>query len=168
MTSLNSVKYTAAALIGTVSSLFLANLISKYGVQGALRYIWEGDHHPPEIREAIDELDEIEEMQIPKILSKIDKIQVIIQTAYLNSVDIDTNTPSTIQKKEILNSLPPQSFSNLKKKIAMASHELDRIAADIDSIRSYGNAELKSQKKNFSSLIVSLMKPVDEYMDLCS
>lgn len=126
------------------------------------------DHLPHEIRDALDALDDIEEDEIPKMVRKIDKVQVTVQTAFLNSVDTGTQSPSIIEKKEMLNALPPKSFSNLKKQIGMVSHELDRIAADIDSVRSDGNSEIKSKKKRLSSLAVSLMKRVDEYMDLCS
>jgi len=42
MTTLNSVRNSAIVLVGTASTLFIANLVSKYGVEGTLRYIWEG------------------------------------------------------------------------------------------------------------------------------
>ena len=125
------------------------------------------DHLPPEIRDAIDDLEDIEESDIPSAISNLDEIDVIIQTAILNSVS-DSSTPSTSQKKEILTALPPKTLSKLKTKISMVSHDLDGIAANIDSVRSSGNIEVKARKKRLSSLAVSLMKRADEFVDLCS
>lgn len=126
------------------------------------------DHLPPEIREALDELDDTEQTQIPKLIRKIDKIQIIIETAKLNTVDHDSQPITFTQTKDIIQNLPPVSLSKIKKDVGMVSHDLDCIAADIDSVRSLGNDEVKQQKKRLSSSVVTLMKRIDEYMDLCT
>ena len=59
------------------------------GISGFLRLIWEGDHLPWEIREAVDELERIEMKLLPKERRRLEKVEVAIQVAKLNSVDDD-------------------------------------------------------------------------------
>jgi len=77
------------------STYFITKKISQYGLAGSLRLLWEGDHLPPNIREAIDSLDELANRAIPKQGRKLDKIDCTIQLAKLNSVDDDGDDDNT-------------------------------------------------------------------------
>ena len=79
---------TIALTMTTLASTYLiTKAISKYGVSGTLRLLWEGDHIPPHIRDAINSLDDLANRAIPKQARKLDKVDCIIQLAKLNSVD---------------------------------------------------------------------------------
>jgi len=85
------------------------------GISGFLRFIWEGDHLPFETREAVDELERIEMKLLPKERRRLEKVEVAIQVAKLNSVDEegegddddahDINNHGTIEDTSIRNSL---------------------------------------------------------------
>merc|ERR1712071_550022 len=117
MSSRNShmIKTSTLTVIGITIAVISSKLISKYGVQGTLRLLWEGDHLPPEIREAMDELDDAEETEIPRVITKIDEIELALRRIFSSSNGNNSNyctatdTKSNIQyKKEILNGLPPR------------------------------------------------------------
>lgn len=177
MSSRNShiIKTSTLTVIGITIAVISSKLISKYGVQGTLRLLWEGDHLPPEIREAMDELDDAEETEIPRVITKIDEIELALRRIFSSSNGNNSNyctttdTKSNIQyKKEILNGLPPLALSTFKRDLSVVSHDVDRIAADIDSVRSHGDEDVALRKKKLSNLIVSSMKRVDHIMELFS
>mmetsp|Transcript_28378 Transcript_28378/g.33613 ORF Transcript_28378/g.33613 Transcript_28378/m.33613 type:complete len:220 (-) Transcript_28378:276-935(-) len=88
-TILSSVTTAAITITTIASSYYITRKISQYGLTGSLRLLWEGDHLPPNIRNAIDALDDLSERKIPKQGRKLDKIDCTIQLAKLNSVDDD-------------------------------------------------------------------------------
>jgi hypothetical protein len=70
----------------SITALATTYFVTKYGLSGTIRYIWEGDHLPPEIRDEIDKLESIQsETRVQK--KKMNRIGVVIETAKLNSVD---------------------------------------------------------------------------------
>ena len=83
-----SIVTTAAAAAIATTYLLTKPLISKYGLSGTVRLIWEGDHLPPHIRECVDKLQDIE-MKLKKEKRSMNRIKVVIETAKLNSVDHD-------------------------------------------------------------------------------
>uniref|UniRef100_A0A7S2U8C1 BAG domain-containing protein n=1 Tax=Attheya septentrionalis TaxID=420275 RepID=A0A7S2U8C1_9STRA len=131
----------------SVTAIWTQRMISKYGVDGTLRLIWEGDHLKPEIREAMDNLDTLEFKKIAKSERKLEGMEVTVETARLNSID-----------ETILETLPVQ----LKKQLAMLSSQLDALAADVDSIQSNGDAEVKRRKKYLSVKLVEMMERADK------
>ena len=161
-----------------VTTYLLTKSISKYGVSGAIRYIWEGDHLSPEVRYEMDQLESLEkQMRIQK--KKMNKIGFVIETAKLNSVDEivhdfdwngeveDTNTDGyendQLHKRHyILSQIP-----SLSKDLGMLSYNLDNMAAKVDSVQSHGDDSIKAQKKGLSHKLVEMMGICDEYMREC-
>jgi len=88
-TILSTVTTAAITITTLASSYYITKKIAQYGLTGSLRLLWEGDHLPPNIRKAIDALDDLSERKIPKQGRKLDKIDCTIQLAKLNSVDDD-------------------------------------------------------------------------------
>lgn len=162
-------KTSALVLVGTAGTVLLSGLVVKYGVEGTLRLLWEGDPLPPHIRQALDALSELERSNIPAVVRKVDRIDVTIQTALLNSVDGGESDDSRNQDKKS-NALPwlfPEDLARLKKEVSLASHLLDKTAADVDAVPSYGHEEVKQERKRLSTLIVASMERVDHFMTLC-
>lgn len=50
----------------------------------------------------------------------------------------------------------------------MVSHGLDRVAADVDSVQSHDDEEVKRRKKRLSTLVVEQMQRIDAFVDLCT
>lgn len=180
---------TAAAAIAT-TYLLTKPLLSKYGLSGTLRLIWEGDHLPPHIRECVDELQDIE-IKLKKEKRTINRIKVVIETAKLNSVDDDDgNNPldphdqgnsssreirvgevvgddgnkldSSIKQHYILCQVP-----SLSKDLGSLSYNLDKLAAQVDGVASHGDTDVKTMKKELSSKIVDMMTICDEFIKEC-
>ena len=168
ITAITAVTLTAITTIGTTY------LVSKYGLSGALRYIWEGDHLPPHIREAIDILDDVE-IRLKKQKKKLDKVEMVVEVARLNSVDSvddsnadDTNDADnehakTKQNVQVLSNVSPL----LSKDLSMLSYTLDKLASEIDSVQSSGDVDVKRRKKEMSGVLVSMMERIDGFLKEC-
>jgi hypothetical protein len=81
--SLTAITLSITAILTTY---IISKPLSKYGLSGTLRLVWEGDHLPSHIRASIDKLLAIEG-NIKKEKKKINTLSVTIETAKLNSVD---------------------------------------------------------------------------------
>jgi len=179
-----------------LTTLVSSYLLSKYGLYGTIRLIWEGDHLPPEIRNALDTLDTIAENRIPKLGRKLDVIDCTVQLAKLNSVDNDdvdtdstpnattttvtsesdvittetaaitntttTESPPKPKKHYILSQIP-----KISKDLSTLSYNLDKVAAEVDAIKSHGDTKVKLKKKAISTLLVTMMEQVDGFMSEC-
>ena len=179
--------YNKTSLAGTafitlttiVTTYTVSKLVSKYGFNGTLRYIWEGDHLPPHIRDAVDTLDDVEDQLNSSIQKKLKKVDVMMEVARLNSVDGGSNNIDNKSEKDdndtqkemdsekkgrMMISDPP---APLIKDLGILSHKLDKLASEVDSVQSCNDAELKTRKKELSSRTVRLMDKVDEYIEEC-
>jgi hypothetical protein len=146
---------TAAAVIGVQLAWMSWRLVSNYGFDGALRLIWEGDHLLPEIREAMDTLDQIENDQLPKKQRKCQALETVLEGASLDSVDggeveVDTIVPT----KTVVSGKIRTDLSGL-------SDAVDKLAFKVDSVESHGDAEVRQRKKALSKHLVILMERVD-------
>lgn len=169
---------TVVSLVSiSIATLATTYLVSKYGVSGTLRYIWEGDHLPSEIR---DELEKLESIQSKLRAQKkiINRITVLIETAKLNSVDEiiereeespvesdasgDDSSNQDVKRHYILSQVP-----SLSKDLGMLSYNLDSLAAKVDSVQSHDNEDVKKQKKDLSRKLVDMMKVCDGFMIDC-
>ena len=149
---------TTLTITTIVTTYYLTKSIRNYGIAGTLRYIWEGDHLSPEIRDAVDTLEEVE-LKLKKQKKKLDKVEIMIEVERLNSVD------GVSDGSDSINQLEPSV--TLSKDLTMLSYTLDKIAAEIDSVQSYGDVDVKRRKKENSSTLVSMMEKVDRFLKEC-
>lgn len=162
----SKIKIALTATTFTAISLLLYKPLSKYGIQGTLRLIWEGDAVPPHIRDQLDKLDVINS-KLLKQSKKLKKIKTTIEMAKLNSVDgevdeiedVDSTSP---KRHYILIQIP-----SLEKDLGMLSYTLDQIAAEIDELNSHSDADLRQQKKDMSKRVVEMMNLCDSYLKEC-
>ena len=171
---------TAAVAVTVGLSCILArklhhSLVVQYGgIVGALRMIWEGDHLPSHIRISLDTLEDIKDKHIAKENRRLEKIEIIIQAAKLNSVDheyehIITNnenrspTNNTVFPKYYILTQEP----SLKKDLSRLSQNLDKIAAKIDEVPSFDDVTVRCEKKILSKRVVEMMEVTDRYISEC-
>ena len=154
----SSSKTLAIAAAGSVTAAFvtyyLSKAISKYGAKGFVRLVWEGDHLEPNIREAWDALDGLEANAVPREMNRLEQVEIAIETARLNSVDGSDD--------QIL-----EQYPQIKKDLSMVSYRLDKVAAEVDSVQSHGNVEVKRRKKYLSNKLVCMMERADSLIALC-
>ena len=144
-------------LLGTVAvattavSVLLWQCVSKYGFKGTLRYAWEGSPYPPEIRDSIQRLEKVER-SIQKV-SLLGGLEESFARAQLDSVDgVSVMVPLW---------MVAHAPRNLEHDLAKVSHDLDTLAASVDSIPSHGDAGIKLRKKQCSHQVVQMMERAD-------
>ena len=180
--SLKSASVAAATILTTTLLIHKHTTIKTYykehrGYKGLLRYIWVGDYLPPNLRQSMDKLDQVE-IRITKSDQQLEEIEILIERARLESVDgsttndITTTEGTSIQQKqsqsindkitqeELTNRLF-QQYPKLRTKIGIFSNKLDTLAACIDDIKSHSDDEVKTRKKYLSNRIVELMNGLD-------
>lgn len=154
MSSLN-VKSTiliGATTVATAAlSVWLCKSLSQYGLEGTVRYIWEGDPYPPEIRDTRTRLEKVERAIQEECI--LDRLEESLARARLDSVDEVT----IIEPQWIIAHAP----YDLEKDLAKVSHDLDTFAANVDAVPSHGDAELKMRKKKCSERVVTMMARAD-------
>mmetsp|Transcript_63214 Transcript_63214/g.75984 ORF Transcript_63214/g.75984 Transcript_63214/m.75984 type:complete len:179 (+) Transcript_63214:49-585(+) len=119
------------------------------GIYGILRLLWEGDHLPQEIRKSLNTLKKIEQTDIQKMKQSMDEIELGIEIAILNSVDCNLS----FEKVNV--------SSTMRKKMGIASSELDKIASTLDSVHVNENSSLRAKRKMLSKEIVIMMEHMD-------
>lgn len=145
---------TVVALASVIGTCVTTKLILSYGFGGLLRLIWEGDHLSPDVREAIDALDDLEKRQLSKRKRELKHLRVKIERAKLDSVDGGLENESNdkfLSDKDghsgsSVNVIMLQ-FPMLKKDLSLLSHNLDNLVFAIDSVRSHGDSDVKEKKK---------------------
>ena len=150
----SSLAIAAGSATAAIASYYLSRAISKYGAKGFVRLIWEGDHLEPNVREAWDALDGLEASAVPREEKRLEKVEIAFETARLNSVDGADD--------QILEQCP-----QIKKNLSMVSYRLDKVAAEVDSVQSHGNAEVKRRKKHLSRTLVGMMERADALIASC-
>mmetsp|Transcript_8941 Transcript_8941/g.13521 ORF Transcript_8941/g.13521 Transcript_8941/m.13521 type:complete len:203 (-) Transcript_8941:136-744(-) len=183
------------SITAILTTYIISKPLSKYGLSGTLRLVWEGDHLPSHIRVSIDQLKAIEG-KIKKEKKKINTLSVTIETAKLNSVDEivrvsqdkqagedadeeeekdyeiigDTTTCTTRNDDE--SHVPKRHYilsqvPSLMKDLGRLSYVLDKFAADLDQVSSHGDAEVKRRKKELSKKVVDMMEVCDGFIQEC-
>ena len=150
----SSLTIAAGSVTAAIASYYLSRAISKYGAKGFVRLIWEGDHLEPNVREAWDALDGLEASAVPREEKRLEKVEIAFETARLNSVDGSDD--------QIL-----EQYPQIKKDLSMVSYRLDKVAAEVDSVQSHGNAEVKRRKKHLSRTLVGMMERADTLIASC-
>ena len=161
MPSINNAARPLIYGVSAVAATAVTFLVHRYGFRGTLRLLWEGDHLPPEIRDALDILNDVEQRLMPKEQHRLEQIEVTIETAKLNSVDGPSGKSSQVEGKEIRDSNILEQSPRLKKDLSTLSDRLDKLAAKVDSVRSRNDPQLKNRKKCLSSELVSFADRCD-------
>jgi uncharacterized protein (DUF3084 family) len=143
----------------------ISNWYNKYrGIQGIVWYIWIGDYLPPDIRKAMGQLDSINE-DMNDCESQLEGIEISVQRAVLDSVDGPAVSSDEIMDGSSNEELQIQTFQQnpeLRKDIGFLSTRLDKLAAQIDSVLSHSDDEVKNRKKELSNKVVGLMDEIDK------
>jgi hypothetical protein len=140
-----------AAVAATAASIWLRQFVKQYGWQGTMRYVWEGDPYPPEIRDSINRLKKVERsIQKESLLPSLEES---LARARLDSVD----DVSVVVPQWMVAHAP----RNLEKDLTKVSHDLDTLAATVDSVPSHGNVDIKLRKKQSSQQVVLMMERAD-------
>ena len=105
----------------------------------------------------------------------MNRIETTIQTAKLNSVDdeiVDIHIPTsstsssgegqTSQKHYILSQVP-----SLTTDLSTLSYTLDKLAAEVDSVQSHGDEDVRRRKKELSTKLVDMMGVCDGFIKEC-
>jgi len=188
--SLTAITLSITAILTTY---IISKPLSKYGLSGTLRLVWEGDHLPSHIRVSIDKLLAIEG-KIKKEKKKINTLSVTIETAKLNSVDEIVSQDKYDEEKEeeeqeeeekdyeIIGDttrneshVPPppkrhyilSQVPSLMTDLSRLSYVLDKFAAELDQVSSHGDAEVKRRKKELSKKVVDMMEVCDGFIQEC-
>ncbi len=131
------------------------------------------DPLPPDIRLAMEKLDDLEYSKLPKQEYLLEQLELEIEVASLNSVDDDVTThPSPLRQQQTNpNTTSSGTLNNYgggvhvsgktKQNIAILSSKLDDLVAAIDSIASLQSHELKQRKKELSNVAVKLLERID-------
>lgn len=161
--SLRTASFTAGTILVTGILLHQRKSITtcyrrRRGIGGIARWIWLGDYLPPQLRQSMDALDEVE-ILMAKSEQELEQIEVSVERIRLESVDdeIMNSTPS----EDTENSSIFQQNPELRTQIGIFSNNLDKLAAKIDSIKSHSDEEVKQRKKCMSNGIVKLMNDLD-------
>jgi hypothetical protein len=142
---------TATAVIST--SLFLLYpVVRDYGWKGAFTYIWEGDPHPFHIRERKQTLESIT-IKLERKEKTLSAMEEGLERASLDSID---GANSRILRQMWEQNVPGR---DLRKSLALLSHDLDQLAAQIDQVIS--TEEIRSTKKEMSTRVVRMMERTD-------
>jgi hypothetical protein len=142
---------TASALIATTYCVY--QLVNEYGWEGTYYYVWDGDPHPPHLRDRMISLENID--------NKLDKKEKVVSTleeglerASLDSVDgSDLAHIQKLWQKNVT--------KDLRQTLNLLSYDLDELAAKVDQVIAGDVAEIKTKKKDLSTRAVQLMERAD-------
>lgn len=147
---------TAVAAVLGVSAYWFHSLVTQYGWQGALSYIWEGDPYP-NLRERLDQLDSVaRKMRKPETL--LTTLETALERAHLDSIDAaDAAAVVATWQGNVL----PNNNTDLRTRLGILSSDWDKLAAQVDGVTSDGSVVLKDAKKQLSQRLVKLMERTD-------
>mmetsp|Transcript_7411 Transcript_7411/g.10796 ORF Transcript_7411/g.10796 Transcript_7411/m.10796 type:complete len:168 (-) Transcript_7411:85-588(-) len=156
--SRNVIALSAITAISAYVSVLLYQSVKEHGVESTIRYIWEGDYYSDEVRSSLDSLEELE-AKFLVISTLLEKIDTSLARAKLNSFDDDP----IVKKDDWTESHRP---GNLEKDLARLSYDLDKLAAEVDSVLSRNMDVIRIQKKSLSTKIVKIMEGADFFLSL--
>ena len=160
----------------------------QYGFHGTLRYIWEGEPYVPQIRLYYETLQKTT-VQYKKCQKIVTLLEESYQRAQLNSIDYDNYTNNFVV--QMWQQSLPKQYRDLRQRLALISHDVDQMAAQLDqiiitttttttssntntntstttsAIKQQSDTEkhydvIRKQKKNMSKDVVKLMERVDQ------
>eukprot|EP00549_Striatella_unipunctata_P025130 CAMPEP_0118716572 /NCGR_PEP_ID=MMETSP0800-20121206/27574_1 /TAXON_ID=210618 ORGANISM="Striatella unipunctata, Strain CCMP2910" /NCGR_SAMPLE_ID=MMETSP0800 /ASSEMBLY_ACC=CAM_ASM_000638 /LENGTH=146 /DNA_ID=CAMNT_0006623005 /DNA_START=197 /DNA_END=637 /DNA_ORIENTATION=+ len=137
-------------------SYMLHQLMKKYGFNGTMQLIWTGDHLDPDLRDVVDTLDDMEETELRTLDFRLTQVEVFIERTKCKGGSADG-----------AHLLDLQTFLRTKTELGALSHDLDKLAFQVDSISTQGNPEAKDKKKRLSTRLVKMMATTDALMKEC-
>jgi hypothetical protein len=152
------VSEAAIVTITGLSTYWVYRLVQDYGWNGALRYIWEGDPLPHNIRQYTNTLNSASDALDEKD-SAISDLEEGLERARLDTTD--GSSPSTILSHWRSNMVHLEQ--DLRRHLAKVSFDLDILASNIDQVPT--KDELRDKKKELSKRIVLLMSRTDRLIE---
>lgn len=146
----------AATVVTAAASVWIYRSVSQYGLEGTLRYIWEGNPYPPEIRTAMTRLEKVERAIEREAI--LERLEESLARAKLDSVE----DVAIMEPQWIIAHAP----RDLEKDLAKVSHDLDSLAAKVDAVPSHGVEQIKRRKKLCSERIVAMMERADYMLEI--
>lgn len=143
-----------ASLVG-FSAYWFHGLVSLYGWEGAVNYIWEGDPYP-NLRERLDKLKAVAR-KIAKPEKLLNSFETALERANLDSIQ-EADASSVVQQWQA--NLP--ASIDLRTRLGILSSDLDKLAAQVDGVVSEGSTVLKDRKKDLSKRLVRFMERTDK------
>jgi len=135
-------------------------LVCAHGWPGAFWLVWHGSPYAPDLRERLELYDCLEET-LQDRTSQVENLEDSLQQAK----SLTEHSTSRLLGKW----MSLLETNDLQKLLARISHDLDKLASQVDEVHSEGAPEVKRRKKNISGLVVHLMERVDflitEYKD---
>lgn len=181
----------AAAVAAAYAGYEFHRSVRDHGWEGALRYVWEGDPYDPDLREAVDQLEDAEfelratsriDDRLSGLEESLDDATVTASSAGDDSYlsvrlwnEIWMDHPSNTSSSGTRSSSSSKTVSlDVGRTLADMSHRLDKIAANVDGIVVLSSSSLssstndsflaqrvKKRKKTLSKSIVSDMERCD-------
>lgn len=151
------VTVAAVGSVGILATAWIYRSVAEHGWEGTLRYIWEGDYYAPEVRDALDELENLE-TQASVRASLMELIETSLARAKLNTVDDN----ETVKKEGWAAAHRP---GNLEKDLSKLSYDLDKLAAKADAVLTK-HVDVRPKKKLLSKELVKLMERADELLKI--
>ena len=151
-----------ATLLGA-SALWFSYLLHGHGFEGALRFIWDGDPNPEDIRELMNTLSSAEK-ELNRRAQTISTLEEGLQRARLDT--IDDPDPSAIL--DLWRRNLTKNFQDLRTRLALLSTDLDKLAARVDQVLppQESGEEVGHRKKALSKRVVALMERADALIEL--
>lgn len=152
-----AIEAAAVSLLG-LSSYCFYHFVQAYGWDGTIRYIWEGDHLPREIRQLVDIIQKVSQ-SLHNVDATILILEEGLEQARLDTID-RTSPPDILQRwRTNLH----RATHDIRKDLAKVSFDLDVLASKIDQIPT--KEEVRFQKKELSSRTVLLMARTDQLIE---
>ena len=147
---------TTAVTLAGAAACSLIWLIRAYGVEGALRYIWDGDPNPEHLRGFLNAFNTAQN-SIETHTQTIADLEEALERARQHTSESGrpASTGSCILEAW-RNKM--QEKPDLRRILASLSYDLDAVAAMIDQVQS---EELRQRKKRLSQQVVALMNRMD-------
>ncbi|GKY95440.1 hypothetical protein MPSEU_000505500 [Mayamaea pseudoterrestris] len=141
------------ATILSASSFYIYRLLSRHGYDGTLRLLWEGSPYPLESRVPHEALDDASN-NARTLQTTIRALEVALDNAHLAE---ESNFSSILIEWQ--KNVQPMT-ADLRQELAVLSHNLDLLAASVDTVLS-DNDLVKQRKKDLSLKIVNMMERAD-------
>jgi hypothetical protein len=152
------VSKAAIVTITGLSTYYIYRLVRDYGWNGALRYIWEGDPLPQDIRQYTDTLRNTSYELDEKQAAIFDLEEGLVRARRDTAND---SSPAKVLTQWRLN----MSYvkQDLRSYLARISHDLDTLVSNVDQVPT--REEVRRAKKMISRRIVSLMSRTDRLIE---
>jgi hypothetical protein len=159
----------AVAVIAPVA-LWFRRLVSCYGLDGAVRYVWEGSPYPLRVRERMEALDDAQDAvddldrSLLVSLERALAIALQVEEAALPLAESSENSLSrTVREWEVL--VFREVGTDLRGALAGLSDRLDRLAAQVDAVPSGSDGAVRARRKGLARTIVGLMRRADRLLE---